>query len=630
MNKESYSDFIFKEKIKENYEHSEIINYGDSSIKKEVYFYDELENKVVKGFPFASDFVNKEGASIDYEAYSKLNQNKKKDYRLRFHYLPYMHELYIGTTGSGKTTTCIEPQLRAISSQKNKPNIFITDPKGEIFSHNAKHLKEKGYKIQVINFKNVEFSNKWNPLEEIYEKQMEILCVGKTCVKVSGDQIGDYVESYSDKISKDGYYYLYNNIAFSSEEEFKSYCDTQKFQIHSKVSSMVNQLTRQMFPDNMRTRDRTWSEGSKEFISGIILALLDDAINPNKNFTKEMFNIKTINDVFSLVAKNKNEPYGKLKEFLEGKSKEAVDKMSIVTNTAEKTKRSYLSVCQALLSNWMRGHIFSITSETDIRLDDSEKPLALFIVTRDYDKSDNIIAGLFINWVYNKFLVKAEETGRINGIAASRPLHFLLDEFANIPPIPDFETKIATSRSRNIWFHIFLQSYDQLDCVYKKEIAKIIIDNCNQQTFLGSQSVKTKEKFSKECGKKTIKKLNSLITGKDEGVNSVNVLTTSTLNTIKPGCLYIKRIKMDLIKSTFVRSYECANEGVFKDFENAKFEDYLPFNLSNPNSDKFLYKEVIPDEFLKDFYDGEFLALDIDKTNGNIDVDLDNIYKEDL
>ena len=75
-------------------------------------------------------------------------------------------------------------------------------------------------------------------------------------------------------------------------------------------------------------------------------------------------------------------------------------------------------------------------------------------------------------------------------------MHFLLDEFANIPKIPDFDNKIATARSRDIWFHLFIQAYDQLELIYGPQTANIIIDNCNQQAFLGSQSIATKERFA--------------------------------------------------------------------------------------------------------------------------------------
>lgn len=600
MNRESYSTTLLNRKIERDYECSKVINYKEIfNDFVESYFYDELDQINVKGFPFASDFVNNSGESIDYQKYSSLSEKEKEEYRLKFYYLPYVHEVYIGTTGSGKTTTCIEPQLRAISSQKNKPNIFITDPKGEIFLHNAKHLKDNGYKVQVLNFKNIDYTNTRNPLEEIYLKQIEIKSVGKDAKKIETQCIKKVLEITCDYSKLKKFCHLYKGKVFADETSLNNFLEREKFQIHCEVTSMVNQLTRQMFPDSKKTTDPAWSNGSREFITGIMLALLDDAIDPSKNFTKEKFNVKTINDVFTLVSRyagKKGE--NKLTEFLKGKSKEALDKMNIVINTAPMTRRCYLSICQTMISNWMNGHIFSITSETNISLDDSKNPIALFVITRDYDKSDNIIAGLFLNWVYKSFLKKAENKKRFEGVSSSRPMHFMLDEFANIPKIPDFEIKIATSRSRNMYFHIFLQSYEQLDVIYGRDIAKIIIDNCSQQIFLGTQSFDSKEKFSSECGEKAVKSLNSQISGNIKEIVKTSVIPISKLNNMKSGWMYIKRLKMDVIHSTYIRSYECAKQNIFKDFDNSKFEDFAPLNIINPNNQKFLYSKVIPDEFL--------------------------------
>ena len=607
MNRKSYSDIVLSRYIEKNVENSQVLLYNQVSkdYNFETCLYEDLNKTEIKGFPFASDFFDGE-TSIDYNQYSKLSSEEKKKYHLRYHYIPLMHELYIGTTGSGKTTTCIEPQIRAITSQKNKPNIFISDPKGEIYLHNIQHLVDNGYKVQLLNFKNIKYSNCWNPLEEIYEKQVKIPQIGKEAKFVKGNEVNPIYSLASDKSEYvNGYHIVFDDVAFPSYEVFNNYVDGVKFLAHAEVTSLVNQLCSQMFPDDkLSSNDPTWQNGAREFFNGIILALLEDAINPEKHFTKDMFNIKTVNDVYTLASKTNGEDSGsdqdKLEQFMEGKSKEAVDKMEIVTKTAPNTKKGFLSTCQSMIGKWMNGHIFGLTTETNIDLDDSKQPIALFIITRDYDKSDNAVAGLFLNWVYRKFLEKAEKAERKDGIAGGRPLHFLLDEFANIPAIPDFEVKIATSRSRNMWFHIYLQSYEQLNTVYKENVASIIIDNCNQQTFLGSQSVETKERFSKECGQKTIKSLKSSLDNEEASIVSYPVVPLSTLNNIETGWMFVKRIKWDVIKSTYVRSYQCADEGIFKNFRGESFEKFAPVNLANPGKSKYQYSAVIPERYLDD------------------------------
>ena len=92
-----------------------------------------------------------------------------------------------------------------------------------------------------------------------------------------------------------------------------------------------------------------------------------------------------------------------------------------------------------------------------------------------------------------------------NGGALKVPTYFILDEFANIGKIPDFDKKISTSRSRKISFSVILQNLDQLEAIYEKSY-ETIIGNCDTHLFLGSNSYKTVEYFSKALGEKTIER----------------------------------------------------------------------------------------------------------------------------
>ena len=90
-----------------------------------------------------------------------------------------------------------------------------------------------------------------------------------------------------------------------------------------------------------------------------------------------------------------------------------------------------------------------------------------------------------------------------NGGRLKERTYFILDEFANIGKIPDFDKKISTSRSRGISFSVILQNIDQLEAVYEKSY-ETIMGNCDTHVFLGSNSFKTVEYFSKQLGEKTI------------------------------------------------------------------------------------------------------------------------------
>ena len=621
MKRAPYSQTIREQYVEENLENSTIVEYDEVEAKGlQKIFYDDLEKTDIDGFPFASDLADKKGNTVTYEQYIELSEEEQKKYKLRFHYLPKHHELYIGTTGSGKTTGCIEPQLRAISRQKNKPNIFLTDPKGELFQRNAKYLVEQGYDVQILNFKDFSKTHRWNPLLEAYDTQMEMKAIGEgyKIIKIKKKKADDdgvmfsrtAAQALGEDEDNEDVTIEYNGMKFASVKEFNDYIEPQKYLVHGRVSSMVNQLCTQMIPDT-RANDPVWTLGARALLNGIISSMLEEAIKENTTFTREMMNLMTINDIFAMFrvgcqaeydGRSSDPTVKKMRAYLKDKSKETIDKIEISTRTANATRQGFFSTFQSQVANWMQAHIFQITSGTTISLEDKGKPFAIFVVTRDYDKSDNIIAGLFVNWVYRNMLERAEKAGTNieQGVASTRDMHFLLDEFANIPQIPDFEIKIATARSRNIWFHLFIQSYDQLDKTYLPDTAKIIVDNCNQQTFLGSQSTPTKQRFSVECGKKSVTSLHGVVNGASEDLREVPVVSVSALDLIAPGEMYIKRLNFPVIKSRFVRSYQCAKIGVFKDFfDNDAFQKYAPVNSESPANMKYRFAAVIPDQFLK-------------------------------
>lgn len=592
----TFSALTSERYIKDNLEDGSIISYLDIPEEKSTHvFYDELPNIEIKGYPFCSDFVSKEGKVYSTDEFLALSERAKKNCRLRYTYMSNYHELYVGTTGSGKTTGCMEPQIRAISSQKNRPNLFITDPKGELFNHNARHLKEMGYKLFILNFKDFSKTDRWNPLGELYDLVYEIRKVGKGA-KSSKAKIPSSLALQAPISEFKDEYYVYEGKGYPSKQMLDAAIAVEKFTLISKATSLANQFSSSMI-SVQSSKDPVWEEGSRGLLYAIIMMLFYDALDESKKLTKDMFTLKTISDTFGLIrtacTTNDYEAKQKLKKLEENRPLEILEKLHAVTQTADGTMKGYFSTFESRMTSWFSGHIFLMTSGTTIDIADDKSPFAIFIATRDYDKSDFTIAATFVDWVYRQSLLKAETAPKNDqNEPMVRDTHFLLDEFGNIPKIPDFENKIATARSRKIWFHLFVQSYEQIDLVYGKEGAQIVIDNCNQQAFLGSQSMATKKRFSDECGSKTIRSYESQIQG-TYSWNTVPVVPVSDLDLIKPGQIFLKRIYSPVVKGEYIRSYVCANYGFFKDFRDEfAIRDFAPFNSVLPNDKAHTYKGV--------------------------------------
>lgn len=563
-------------------------------------FYDELRDREMYGYPTASDMVAPDGSVYDVVEFEKLPQNKKKECRLRFYYMPKYHELYVGTTGSGKTTGCVEPQLRAISTQKNKPNIFVTDPKGELFNKNATHLKNNGYRLFVLNFKDVTQTDNWNPLLELYDKKMELKAIGDGVVIKNGKvpkkvQLATDEELFKGKES----YLEYKGKAYPDHDHLEQAFRKEKDEIDATVSQLVSSLATLFIPVTT-TKDPTWEYGAQDLLRGILFCMLEDAINPSSGFERDMMTIKTMSEYYLAlklpIQSDERKLFGH--ELLKNKSQDATLCLCTALNNAPNTMKSYTGVFDGHMNDWLQGHIFSLTSGNTVNIDDdSDAPFAFFLITRDYDKSDNIVAGLAIDWVYRTTLQRVESGKKC------RALHFLLDEFGNIPKIKDFENKIATARSRNIWFHLFVQSYQQLDMVYGQDVGAIIRDNCNTQAFLGSQSMASKKLFSEECGSCCVPSLESMLDATCNSVVAVPILPLSHLDLIKPGEIYIKRLGTPLYLAQYIRSYVCVECGIFNKCTDG-LAKYARKSLGTFSDEKYRYPALAP------FLDGSYKNFD--------------------
>lgn len=166
----------------------------------------------------------------------------------------------------------------------------------------------------------------------------------------------------------------------------------------------------------------------------------------------------------------------------------------------EKTYGSILSSLQSKLGKFDSKEIAEVTSTDTINFEDiGKKKTAVYVISSDTHTAYDFLLTIFFSQMIQQLYNYAD----LNGGRLQMPVYFILDEFANIGRIPDFDKKISTSRSRGIQFSVILQNLDQLEAIYEKSY-ETIIGNCDTHVFLGSNSYKTVEYFSKALGEKTI------------------------------------------------------------------------------------------------------------------------------
>ena len=308
----------------------------------------------------------------------------------------------------------------------------------------------------------------------------------------------------------------------------------------------------------------------------------------------------------------------------------------------DKTYSSILSTLQSKLGKFDSREIAELTSTNTINFEDiGSRKTAVYVISSDTHAAYDFLLTIF----FSQMIQRLYDFADINGGALPQPTYFILDEFANIGRIPDFDKKISTSRSRKISFSVILQNLDQLEAVYEKS-HETIIGNCDTTLFLGSNSQKTVEYFSKELGEKTInrdswsvskdKNMNRQGYNKSDQVMARALMTPDELRRLdndmciifEKGIKPIKARKYYYFKYKtihLVNSFACSHNDI-EPINRGKWRKYNPYNpYVEETEEKQQKNENI--ESLDDLFDD--LDEDNDKKAESPELPMDNIEIEE-
>lgn len=439
---------------------------------------------------------------------------------LEGNFMPGAHSLIIGATGSGKTTTFVNPMIQLLASTNCGSSMIMTDPKGELFDMHSQYLKDRGYEVRLLDLRDTYQSSRWNPLETVWDMYQEYVKTGEG-IKAHRDAMGDYPDlKVMDEVPESGAIWIeWNGRAYSDARHAEDDIAVTKQRIYDEMYEDLNDLISCICPIE-NEKDPLWEKGARSLILATCLAMLEDSTDSRLNMTKEKFNFYNINKILS----NSSEEYKAVKEYFEGRSKlsQAVTLSRQVLAAADQTMMSYMSIIFDKLSLFNDLGLCGLTSATDIVAEDfARKPTALFMKIPDEKDTRHGLAALFILCMY-KALIKVASARE--DLSLPRNVYFILDEFGNMPRIEKFDKMITVGRSRKIWFNMIVQSYSQLSNVYGDKVADIVKSNCAMKMFIGSNDIGTCKEFSELCGNKTVKTSStSAGTGSKEG--DINIST---------------------------------------------------------------------------------------------------------
>ena len=391
--------------------------------------------------------------------------------------------LVIGGSGSGKTRFFVKPNLMQMHS-----SYIVTDPKGTVLIECGKMLErgrpykdEKGnlsyqpYRIKVFNTIDFGKSMHYNPFAYISKKNREKDILKFVDVLIRNTQSsqqngGDDFWVKAEKLLYTAYIAMIFTINPPEEQNFET------------LIEMINS-------SECREDDETFQNAIDRLFAFIECWINDDFPN----------DMEISNEFQEMKANHPNEEQKRLGAF-------ACKQYHAYKLAAGKTAKSILISCSTRLAPFAIDEVLEITSYDELGLDKLGDELsALFVIISDTDATFNFLVAIMYSQLFNLLCTKADnsEGGKLN-----YHVRCLLDEFANIGEIPQFEKLIATIRSREISASIILQAKSQLKAIYKDN-ADTIEGNCDTTLFLGGKEKSTLKEISESLGKETIDSFNT-------------------------------------------------------------------------------------------------------------------------
>ena len=337
-----------------------------------------------------------------------------------------------------------------------KPNIMqcntsfvVLDPKGEIIRSVGHLLEDNGYVIKVIDLIDMSKSLGYNPFH--------------------------YIQSDKD------------------------------------VLKLITNLIRNTTPKGSSTNDPFWEKSETALLEALMLYLYHYAPEDEQNFTMvmEMLNYAEVKEDEEDYESPLDELFKRL-ETIDPNSL-ALKQYKIYKQAAGKTAKSILISVGVRLAAFNLEELASLTKYDEMELEQiGERKTALFAIIPDNDSTFNFIVGMLYTQLFQMLYYQADY---VHGGELPIPVHFLMDEFANVALPDEFDKLLSTMRSRQIFVSIILQNLAQIKALYK-DSWESILGNCDETYYLGGNEQSTHKYISELLGKET---LDTNTYGKSEG-----------------------------------------------------------------------------------------------------------------
>lgn len=412
--------------------------------------------------------------------------------------------ILIGPPGSGKSFGYVRTAV--FQSIVRGESVVVTDPKGEIHNDMRKLLESRGYKVKVFNLINLDLSNAWDCVQEIYDPitgnidDQRVITFCKTVIANTGGGANSKGDPFWESSEENLFRVAVSYCAYIREKSLIEIYERRTKELLTQLPYITREDEQSLIeivknPESAMVDRRRVVEYLAHSFYG------DEEGDRKLSEWEEDAPTCNISDIYDALLHNDLDKWEANFKYVP-LSHPAASAWAVFKGMGERVQPNIVGGLNTRLQLFMTYKVRRVISNDDIRLANlGAEKTALFLIISDDNASMQLLSSLLLSFLFKDLKEAFDAVGGEGRI----PVNVVADELANTGVWPNFEKTIATARSRKIAVSLILQSLPQLTQLYGEENAETIIGCCNTMLVLGCNDKYTAEYISDKSGIVTIR-----------------------------------------------------------------------------------------------------------------------------
>ena len=412
--------------------------------------------------------------------------------------------ILIGPPGSGKSFGYVRTAV--FQSIVRGESVVVTDPKGEIHNDMRKLLESRGYKVKVFNLINLDLSNAWDCVQEIYDPitgnidDQRVITFCKTVIANTGGGANSKGDPFWESSEENLFRVAVSYCAYIREKSLIEIYERRAKELLTQLP-YITQEDEQSLIEIVKNPESAMVD-RRRVVEYLAHSFYGDEEGDRKlSEWEEDAPTCNISDIYDALLHNDLDKWEANFKYVP-LSHPAASAWAVFKGMGERVQPNIVGGLNTRLQLFMTYKVRRVISNDDIRLANlGAEKTALFLIISDDNASMQLLSSLLLSFLFKDLKEAFDAVGGEGRI----PVNVVADELANTGVWPNFEKTIATARSRKIAVSLILQSLPQLTQLYGEENAETIIGCCNTMLVLGCNDKHTAEYISDKSGIVTIR-----------------------------------------------------------------------------------------------------------------------------